>query len=173
MWPKLRVLTMTLTRLSAAQKLAQDLDGPVRGGVVDEQVLVVVARQGRHRRLDLLVDLADVAFLVVAGSEDRQQRHGGSFRRSGTGQLSCAPEGSVGGRLTGGAATAAEAEVLVAQVAADDHHPGQERLDHVDVERQHVERDGQQREVHDERHDVDEREARELLSIEPRLRNTT
>ena len=76
------------------REFAQDLDGPVFRGVVDEQVLVVVAREGRHRRPDLLADLADVPFLVEAGREDGQQRHCGSFRPWDTRQSSKAAVGS-------------------------------------------------------------------------------
>ena len=44
----------------------------------------------------------------------------------------------------------------------DDHDHREERLHDVDVERRHPQGDRQQREVHEKRDDVDEREAREL-----------
>ena len=78
-------------------------------------------------------------------------------RLYGHGSILVNGRGVVGGRVTDASAmSAAEAEVLVAQVAADDHYPGEERLNHVDVERQHPEGDGQQRKVHNQRHKIDE-----------------
>ena len=69
--------------LVRCREFAQDRDRPVLRGVVDEQVLVLVARDRQHRRSDLLVDLTDVAFFVVAGGEDGQQWHRGSFSMVG------------------------------------------------------------------------------------------
>src|SRR5436190_18514167 len=65
-------------------ELAQDGHRVVRRGIVDKQVLIVVAGQGVHCRPDLLVYLADVPFLVVTRSQDCQQRHAGSFRSLST-----------------------------------------------------------------------------------------
>ena len=56
-------------------ELPEDVDSLVLGGVVNEQVLVVVAGHGGHDLFDLPMHLSDIVLLVVTGSEDGQIRH--------------------------------------------------------------------------------------------------
>ena len=53
----------------------EDGDGGVGGGVVDKDVLVPVAANRRHNRPDLMVELLDVAFLVVTSGDDADSLH--------------------------------------------------------------------------------------------------
>ena len=54
-------------------QLAQQLLGPIRRGVVDEQYLPSHVRDPGHHRRDALVEDFDVTLLVVAGHHDANQ----------------------------------------------------------------------------------------------------
>ena len=95
-WPKLRVLTMTLTRWSSAPDPRRISTVLSRGSVVDEDVLVARSRGGRPRRpATCSWSGADVRLLVVARRQDGQVFHycpPPERTSSWRSQVPCAPE---------------------------------------------------------------------------------
>ena len=75
MWPKLRALTMTLTRGSTDGEALENGNCSVSGGVVDEDVLVGELGHGGHGCSYALVKLLYVGFFIEAGGDDADGFH--------------------------------------------------------------------------------------------------
>ena len=54
---------------------AQNREGRITGCIVDEDMFVAVFSEAQHQVAHALVNFADVAFLVIAGSDDADGFH--------------------------------------------------------------------------------------------------